>query len=162
MFREQKAKREICFASHFGASITRDAVPAGKAVVTRRIPSIFRALCRRPLRAAKHEKRFQNVSRSPERARCCDNTPRADICSLPRAPNANGTWPNLRWSIRPMLRGSNRTCRSVDFKRQITSAPRLRKRQLRPCRSSRSFPSVRGYGLRTYEPRQSRNAATVV
>jgi hypothetical protein len=47
MFREQKAKREICFASHFGASITRDAVPAGKAVVTRRIPSIFRALCRR-------------------------------------------------------------------------------------------------------------------
>jgi hypothetical protein len=24
-----------------------------------------------------------------------------------------------------------------------------------------NFPSVRGYGLRTYEPRQGRNAATV-
>ena len=38
----------------------------------------------------------------------------------------------------------------------------LRVFELRIALAQGNFPSVRGYGSRTYKPRQSRNAATVV
>jgi len=38
----------------------------------------------------------------------------------------------------------------------------LRVFELRIALARGNFPSVRGYGLRTYKPRQGRNAATVV
>ena len=57
----------------------------------------------------------------------------------------------------------------------VSAICRQRRRQLQPpvpagttkgrCAGAifrEQFVSVRGYGLRTYEPRQSRNAATVV
>ncbi len=38
----------------------------------------------------------------------------------------------------------------------------LRVFELRIALAQGNFPSVRGYGSRTYKPRQGRNAATVV
>jgi hypothetical protein len=76
--------------------------------------AIFRALCRKRSRAAKHESRSRNGSRSPGRAKSCGNTLRADICFPQRAPSVSATWPSQPKSTRRTRIESSRTCRSVD------------------------------------------------
>src|SRR4051812_43041314 len=83
-----------------------------KPVVTCRRCAILRALCQSRLPAAKRAKPFRSVSRLPPRAKSCVSMPPAAICSRPRVPNANGSWPNPRWSTRPTKPGSRPTCRS--------------------------------------------------
>jgi hypothetical protein len=59
----------------------------------------------------------------------------------------------------------NHTFHGRDAIRMTSACQRPRTGENDRCRANRSrrfFHSVRGYGLRTYEPRQGRNAATVV
>ncbi len=61
--------------------------------------------------------------------------------------------PPLRWQVQRVLRNA--------LVKKAPEAPNFC-RHLHDVDVARLFLSVRGYGLRTYEPRQGRNAATVV
>jgi len=127
------------------------------------LSTIFRALCQSRLPVERRKNLSRNGLRSPQAARSCVGTLHDGIYSPLETRNGSASSQKRAWWIRLTRRGLRRTCHSRND-RETFSPDRIAEWVPICIRSPlrESFLSVRGYGLRTYEPRQGRNAATVV